>query len=58
MRIKDNVLSYGDKCIIVRNENEIKAKQQALQAIVKDIADLAKQNREIKGRAYHGSEKK
>ena len=51
MGIKDNVLSYGDKCIIARNENEIKAKQQALQAIVKDIADLAKQNREIKGRA-------
>ena len=35
-------LTYGDKCIIARNENEIRQ----LQA----IKDLIKQNREILGR--------
>lgn len=46
-----NALSYSDRLIIARNENEIREKQQLLQALNKDITELAKQNREIKGRA-------
>ena len=39
------------ECTIARNENEIREKQQLLQSLNKDITELAKQNREIKGRA-------
>ena len=43
-------LSYGDKCIIARNENEIKVLQVNIARALKDIRELRKQNREIKGR--------
>ena len=43
-------LSYGDKCIIARNENEIKALQVRVAHALKDIKELRKQNREILGR--------
>lgn len=47
-------LTYGDKCIVARNENEIKDLQQLRQRILNDtnqaIAELRKQNREILGR--------
>ena len=48
-------LTYGDKCIIARNENEIRDLQEMKQRVIKNtedaIAELIKQNREIKGRA-------
>ena len=47
-------LSYGDKCIIARNENEIMELQAMKAGVIKnidrDIKSLIKQNREIKGR--------
>lgn len=43
-------LTYGDKCIIARNENEIKVLQVRVAHTLKDIKDLRKQNREILGR--------
>lgn len=43
-------LTYGDKCIIARNENEIKVRQVRLVEELKAIKELRKQNREIKGR--------
>lgn len=47
-------LTYGDKCIIARNQNEIRDLQQLRERIIKDtdeaISDLRKQNREILGR--------
>lgn len=50
-----NKLSYSDKLIIARNENGIRdlvaLKKRALEEIDKDINDLRKQNREIKGRS-------
>nr|DAT81729.1 MAG TPA: hypothetical protein [Caudoviricetes sp.] len=50
-----NKLSHSDKLIIIRNENEIRElvalKKRTLEEMDKDINDLIKQNREIKGRA-------
>lgn len=43
-------LSYGDKCIIARNENEIKVLRVIVAKALRDIKDLRKQNREILGR--------
>ena len=43
-------LSYGDKCIIARNENEIRVLQVKVAKALRDIEDLRKQNREIIGR--------
>lgn len=47
-------LSYGDKCIIARNQNEIKDLQEYLKKIVdmtsEAIEELRKQNRQIIGR--------
>ena len=47
-------LSYGDECIISRNENEIRKLQVLKLRVIKDIDEdiksLAKQNREILGR--------
>ena len=47
-------LSYGDKCIIARNENEIRDLQAMKARVIKNtneaIKDLIKQNREILGR--------
>ena len=50
MNATANNLSYGDKCIIARNENEIKVLQVRIAHILQDIKELRKQNREIKGR--------
>lgn len=44
------VLSYSDKRIIHRNEQEIKALQARVTHALKDIKELRKQNREILGR--------
>ena len=50
-----NKLSYSDELIIARNENEIRdlviLKKRTLEEIDKDINQLRKQNREIKGRS-------
>ena len=47
-------LSYGDKCIISRNENEIRELQDKKARVIRNIdgaiKDLIKQNREILGR--------
>ena len=43
-------LSYGDKCIIARNENEIRVLQVKVAKALRDIEDLRKKNREIIGR--------
>ena len=47
-------LSYGDKCIIIRNENEIKELQRLKATVIKNtdeaIKELRNQNRELKGR--------
>ena len=47
-------LSYGDKCILSRNENEIKElqamKARVIANIEQAIKELIKQNREILGR--------
>lgn len=47
-------LSYGDKCIIARNENEIRELQAMKTRVIENtneaIKDLIKQNREILGR--------
>lgn len=43
-------LTYGDKCIIARNENEIKELQVKVANAMRDIKELRKQNREILGR--------
>lgn len=47
-------LSYGDRCIIVRNENEIRELQAKKNRVIENtneaIKDLIKQNRELKGR--------
>ena len=49
-----STLSYGDKCIISRNENEIRALQDMKARVIKNTDDaiksLIKQNREILGR--------
>ena len=50
MKTKISDLSYGDKCIIARNENEIKVLQVRVAHILRNIKELRKQNREIKGR--------
>lgn len=48
------VLTYGDKCIISRNENEIRElqamKARVIETTNEAIKDLIKQNREILGR--------
>ncbi len=53
MTMKNN-LTYGDQCIIARNQNEIRDLEQMRQRLIKDIdkavSDLRKQNREILGR--------
>lgn len=53
MPMKNN-LTYGDQCIIARNQNEIRDLEQMRQRLIKDIdkavSDLRKQNREILGR--------
>ena len=50
----DRTLSYGDQCIIARNQNEIRDLEQMKNRLIKDIdeavSDLRKQNREILGR--------
>lgn len=43
-------LTYGDRCIITRNENEIKVRQIRVLNELKEIKELRKQNREILGR--------
>lgn len=47
-------LTYGDICIIIRNENEIRELQDKKARVIRNIdeaiKDLIKQNREIKGR--------
>lgn len=47
-------LSYGDRCIIARNENEIRELQAMKARVIENaneaIKDLIKQNRELKGR--------
>lgn len=43
-------LTYGDKCIIARNQNEIKVRQIRIMNELKQIEELKKQNREILGR--------
>lgn len=49
-----NSLSYGDQCIVVRNQNEIRDLEQLRQKVLKNtdeaISELRKQNREILGR--------
>ena len=43
-------LSRGSELIVIRNENEIRFIQKQIKSLVKDIDDLRKQNRDIKGR--------
>lgn len=44
-------LTFGDSCIIARNENEIRELITAKKKIEKDIKELRKQNRALKGKA-------
>ena len=50
-----NKLTYSEQCIIARNENEIRdlvaLKKRIVEELDKDINELRKQNREIKGRS-------
>ena len=52
--LMDKRLSYGDQCIIARNQNEIRDLEKMRNRLIKDIdeavSDLRKQNREILGR--------
>ena len=52
--LMDKRLSYGDQCIIARNQNEIRDLEKIRNRLIKDIdeavSDLRKQNREILGR--------
>ena len=43
-------LSRGSELIVIRNENEIRFLQKQIKSLMKDIDDLRKQNRDIKGR--------
>lgn len=43
-------LTYGDKCIIARNENEVRELRELIRSINKAIKELKKQNRKIKWR--------
>ena len=49
-----STLSYGDKCILSRNENEIRELQAMKNRVIENtneaIKSLIKQNREILGR--------
>lgn len=47
-------MTLGDKCIIAKNENEIRELQALKDRVIRNtdeaIKELVKQNREIKGR--------
>ena len=48
-------MTLGDKCIIAKNENEIRELQALKDRVIRNtdeaIKELVKQNREIKGRS-------
>lgn len=43
-------LTYGDRCIIARNENEISELREVIRRTNKAIKEIKKQNRKIKWR--------